>query len=87
MTLRILSVIFHEHTECISISGHTRPPCHNRETKQPFFIDSNLKVYGDILLLVKNNSVSFISEKLRMGIFTLLISYILDSQCNINAIA
>ncbi len=87
MVLRILSVTFHKHTKCISVSGYTRPPCHNRGTKQPFFIDSNLKVYADILLLVKNNSISFISEKLRMDILTLLVSYILDSQRNINAIA
>ncbi len=86
MMLRILLVIFHEHTKCISVSGYTRPLCHNRETKQAFFIVSNPKVYGDILL-IKNNSVSFISEKLRMGIFTFLVSYILDSQRNINAIA
>ncbi len=60
---------------------------HNRITKQPFFIDSNLKVYGDILLLVKNNSICLISEELCMDILTLLVSYILDSQRNINAIA
>ncbi len=66
---------------------YTHPLRHDRETEQPFFTDSNLKVYGNILLLVKNNSISFISEKLRMGIFTLLVSCTLDSQCSINAIA
>ncbi|MET3590245.1 hypothetical protein ABID23_001349 [Bartonella silvatica] len=87
MMLRILSVTFREHTKCISIPGYVRPPCHTREAKQPFFIDSNLKVYGDVLLLVKKNSISFISEKLRMDILALLVTHILDSQFDINAIA
>ncbi len=72
---------------CALTCGYTHTPCHNRRTKQPFFTYSNLKVYGDILLLIKNNSTSFLSEKLRMDTLTLLIPYILDSQRYNNAIA
>ncbi len=82
-----ITVKSHKHTSVYRRFRYTHLLLHNRGTKQPFFIDSNLKVYGDILLLVKNNSICFISEELHMDIFTLLVSYILDSQRNINAIA